>query len=204
MAAPDLMVYPVSNVPPELRSHRYNSEELQDEAFVSEAIVDLWQMRESHVNAMEADRKDLRSTDEALGQLLFQMKSLLAKPGRNGGWSAWLVEKNIPRSSADRLVSRFANAIGIKSPQDAISEEPTEIEMNKLVAAVWARIENKLTTPRAMHNFLCCLAGRCSLTCEYSRDGVMIFDPAHSPLSLRHTESPQDSTIRPDDYGDVL
>jgi len=65
------------------------------------------------------------------------MKSLLVKPGRNGGWSSWLADKKVARSSADRLVNRFAKSIAPKLPQGAVSEqEPTEADIGKLFGAV--------------------------------------------------------------------
>lgn len=105
-------------------------------------------------------------------------------------------ENGIARATADRLVVRFARSIATKPNclTESVLAEPTEIELNKLVAAVWDKIENKLTTPRALYNFFCCLSGRCSLICEYRAGGIFVFDPAHltAPEQPEAVASPQE------------
>ena len=125
------------DIPPALQSANCTPDELQNEAFLTDQIETLWRIRQCHANAIKTDLKGMRSVDKTLGHLLFQMKSLLVKPGRNGGWSSWLADKKVARSSADRLVNRFAKSIAPKLPQGAVSEqEPTEADIGKLFGAV--------------------------------------------------------------------
>jgi hypothetical protein len=205
MATAELVLPIFADILPALMSGNCTPDELRDETFLTEQITYLWTVRECHATAISKDRKSMRSVDKSLGQLLYAMKTLLVKRGRNGGWSSWLPEKGIALSSADRLANRFAKSISIKSPQGAISEEPTEVEIGKLVADVWHRIEKMMTTPQALYRFFCCLAGGTGLTCQHSREGVMIFDPAHPhhPLPGYQAESsPHASTMESGEQDD--
>jgi hypothetical protein len=58
------------------------------------------------------------------------MKELLAKPGRDGQWSGFLRERNIPRATGDRLVARHQRSLNPDA--NRLSEpvsEPTEEEV---------------------------------------------------------------------------
>jgi hypothetical protein len=211
MATAESVLYPLWNVPPELQSDRYNSEELQDEKFVAEQILGLWETRKQYEELMEVDGKGFRSVNRTLGQLLYLMKSLLARPGRNGQWSSWLAQRKISRATADRLVNRFAKSINVKLPHEAITEqEPTELEIGKLFFAIWRRCENKLSTPRSRYNFLSILISHSGLDHECRGNGVFLFDPAHiaAPEQPQTIFSPQETVSgfeHGDDlYGDVL
>jgi hypothetical protein len=66
------------------------------------------------------------------------MKEVLAKPGRNAEWSAFLREHNIPRATADRLVVRHQRDLNPDANCVTGAEsEPPEEEVRKLFASVW-------------------------------------------------------------------
>src|SRR5664279_3408750 len=81
---------------------------LVNEAYLTEEIDNLWQCRESYKRAINSERDEMRAKDATLAEMLYTMKAVLSKPGRNGGWSGWLKQRSIPRATADRLVTRFA------------------------------------------------------------------------------------------------
>jgi hypothetical protein len=198
MATSHLALYPLSNVPPALQSPDYSPDELDNETFLTQSIVDLWETRQCYEEEVESDRRRMRHLNGTLGQMLFNLKAILARPGRNGQWSRWLADRNIARSSADRLVNHFAKSIGLKSPLGAIpGQEPTEAEIGKLFGAVWLRLERKLTTPQSIYDFLCCLITRSGLPHHYQPTGVLIIDPAKvaAPEEPEPATLPQEATM---------
>jgi hypothetical protein len=118
-------------------------------------IVELWQVHESHQTSIKHETEQFRALRNKLGKLLHQMKELLARPGRNGQWSAWLKERAIPRATADRLalkhersLSPYANCL-----TESISE-PTEDEIQRLFAKVLPKLRRVLRTPQSTYRFL--------------------------------------------------
>lgn len=194
---------PVPNWNPVTASGDFTEQELQDETFLTENIGHLWEWRQGYSIDAERNRKSIRGIDATLGQMFFNLKLILAKPGRNGGWSSWLAEHNISRSTADRLVRRFAKAHGIndKLSHDPISE-PTEVEVSKLSATVWRRVEGTLTTPRSRYDFLRCLMLRFGLTGTAQEHGVLLLDPDY--VNEEESLTLYASTTGTGDVGDVL
>ena len=182
-------------------------DELQDQAFLTAQITYLWTVRECHATAISKDRKGMRSVDASLGQMLYSMKSLLARPGRGGNWSPWLKERGIARATADRLALRFARSRNLieKSAHEQI--EPTESEIGKLFTAIWQRCEPKLPTAHSRYEFIRCWIVRSGLGCQYRPDGVLVFDPAHTiPEKPEAVVSPQKTPrdVAGLEYGEVL
>src|ERR1035438_2983629 len=110
---------------------------------------------------LSADRKttakDLRQIRAILAERLYEMKSLLSRPGRGGQWRGWLRQQAIPRSTADRLVSRHAETLGSGNegnvPSGATSEEG-EANAEKLARNVWSRFGKVLTTEDSVIDFI--------------------------------------------------
>jgi hypothetical protein len=160
----------------------YSKEELQDEKFLSETITELWTTRQHYSTEVKYERQCIRGLDSRLGQMFFQLKSILAKPGRNGGWSSWLAERNISRATADRLVVRFARSRGLynRLPHEA-SPEPTELQIKALCANIWPRCEKTLTTPQSRYAFLQCFLYRSGLAHDLHEHGTFLYEPGHEP-----------------------
>src|SRR5215472_13541977 len=79
---------------------------LQTEINLAVEISDLWS---AHVHAESTIRRtvaELREVRLNLAAKLHEMKKLLARPGRNGGWARFLSTQNIPLSTADRYVKQ--------------------------------------------------------------------------------------------------
>ena len=107
---------------------------MEDETFLSFEISQLWDIHTSYQNSIKQENEKFRAIRGDLGKLLFHMKQVLAKPGRNGGWPAFLKERRIPRATADRLVIRYQQSLNpdANRPNEANSAT-TEEEIQTLL-----------------------------------------------------------------------
>src|ERR1035438_10212816 len=127
------------------------------ETQLAQEISTLW-MENTRLSAdRKATAKDLRQIRASLAERLYEMKSLLSRPGRGGQWRGWLRGRAIPRSTADRLVSRHAETLGSGNegnvPSGATSEE-VEANAEKLARNVWSRFGKVLTTEDSVIDFI--------------------------------------------------
>jgi hypothetical protein len=134
--------------------------EFQNE--VGEAITRLWS---AHVNAKITARstnEELRSIRAKLGEQLSEMKQILAKPGRGGQWSSFLMERGIPRATADRLVARYQRSLNPDSNRvtETVSE-PTEAEVQELFIAIWPKLRRTLRSQQSLDLFVRLLTSHC-------------------------------------------
>jgi hypothetical protein len=142
-------------------------------------IKTLWS---DHVR-LSASRKvtsqELRQLRARLAERLHEMKSLLARPGRGGQWRSWLRERKIPRSTADRLVARYAEALGGDGNvlSGAISE-PTAPTAEKLAMSVWSSLKKVLVTCGSVVQFIGGFAQVSGVPHEWREEGLMIFHAA--------------------------
>jgi hypothetical protein len=170
----------VEGLTPANLSPNYDPKQFEDETFLEQEIGTLWTWRQQWVEEVGTRRKVVRDFDASLGQLLYHVKVLVAKPGRNGGWSSWLEERKIHRTTADRLIVRFARSRGIELPHVADSNvvaEPHEGQISTLAVGTAQRVERKLPSARSRFNFIDILAHRLGLTTERRTTGVHIADP---------------------------
>src|ERR1019366_5245736 len=105
----------------------------------------------------------------------------LSRPGRGGQWRGWLQERAIPRSTADRLVSRHAETLGSGNegnvPSGATSEEG-EANAEKLARVVWSRFRKVLISDEAVIDFIDRIAELAGVGHEQRAEGLVIFKPA--------------------------
>ena len=83
---------------------------------LADEIRPLWA---AHVEAKAAAKRakaDLKDIRKRLTEPLAEMKALPAKPGRNGGWSAFLRSEGIAKATAERL-ARKRDAFGGMQPE---------------------------------------------------------------------------------------
>jgi hypothetical protein len=153
------------------------------ESRLAEEISTLWS---DHVR-LSAERKltgkELRQIRARLAEQLHQMKALLARPGRGGEWRGWLRERGIPRSSADRLVARYAETLGSEGElhTEAISDPTPNAE--KLATSVWSTVKKTLVTGESVIEFLGKLAHISGVPHEWRDEGLMIFHAASKPAN---------------------
>lgn len=132
---------------------------------LGEAITTLWVAHSNAKIMSRATNEELRSLRAKLGKQLSEMKTLLAKPGRGGQWSSFLMERNIPRATADRLAARHLRSLDPNA--NRVTEElsePTDEDVQKIFNSVWPRLRRVLRTPQSLDHFIglltaCCQCG---------------------------------------------
>lgn len=139
-----------------------------DDEFVAGEIVNRWFHREDSRRLKNLHETDMLKWDAELAELLFRMKLKLSRLGRNGGWSLWLRQQNIQRSTADRLVAQYAESYGL-SDELRHREISEPLQGNVCIAAsrTSKRLEKTLRSPKSRLTFVRCLGNLLGLDVEY-------------------------------------
>ena len=152
--------------------------DLQNESLLAVEITNLWS---EHVRAQTSQRttsKELRQIRAALAERLHSMKAVLCRPGCGGMWAGWLKNRNIPRSTADRLVSRYdelQNEAQHNMPTDPIT--PQE-EVEQLEQSLLPRLRPVLTTNDMAYRFMCALAEGLHLNYTVGDNKLVVAQPS--------------------------
>jgi hypothetical protein len=169
---------------------------------IGEAITNLWSAHLNAKNTARVTNQELRTIRAKLGERLSEMKRLLAKPGRGGQWSSFLMQRGIPRATADRLVARHQRSL---NPDANLLTEPvpesTEEEVRKLFAMVWPKLRRTLRSQQSVLLFVDLLTSHCEcgeLT-VHDIPAVMAAAATFDPPS-----SDGDSIVAPDSYQQEL
>jgi hypothetical protein len=172
---------------PEVDDATNQADDFTAEEQLADEISTLWG---NHVR-LSGDRrttaKELRLIRARLAERLFEMKQILSRPdaGRGGQWRSWLLARHIPRSTADRLVTRHAETLDTHSenvPTEAIPE-PSERDVQRLFASLWPGLRKKLTTPESAYAFIRCFVYGFSLTYKWQEEGILVFEPGFESSS---------------------
>ncbi len=160
-----------------------NPTQPDDGAVESQLTLQISTLWSDHLR-LSADRRttamELRQIRAILAERLHEMKSLLSRPGRGGQWRSWLRERGINRSTADRLVARHAETLGIENviaPSEAISNSPDDTA-EKVAKDVWLRIGKLLVTGESVVQFIYHIAELAGLGNEQRAECLVIFKPA--------------------------
>ena len=131
---------------------------------IGEAVTNLWSAHLTAKNRARATNVELRTIRAKLGEQLSEMKNILVKPGRDGQWSGFLREHNIPRASADRLVARHLRSLdpNANCATEEVSE-PTEEEIQKLFVIVWPKLRRTLRSRKSVELFVSLLMAHCQV-----------------------------------------
>jgi hypothetical protein len=115
----------------------------------------LWVTHQVGKAVARKSNEELRTLRLELGSKLYELKSILARTGRGGGWAPYLRANGLPRASADRLVERHEASMmpETKCPSEAILET-TDAEVRRLVRSLMPRLRKVLKTPAWMEWFL--------------------------------------------------
>jgi hypothetical protein len=150
---------------------------------LTEEISTLWSDHVRLSASRKTTSKELRQIRASLTERLHAMKSLLSHPGRGGQWRGWLKQRGIPRSTADRLVSRYSETLCSRDenvPTGAISG-PGEADAEKLAKNVWLRIGKLLTTHESILRFIGCIVTASGVAHEQREEGLVIFNLVGKP-----------------------
>ncbi|MGA2609827.1 MAG: hypothetical protein ABSH01_20505 [Terriglobia bacterium] len=146
---------------------------------LTQEISELWSNHTLLSASRKTTAKELRQIRARLAERLYAMKNLLSHPGRGGEWRGWLRERRIPRSTADRLVSRYSETLCVDRenvPSGAIPE-PSEADIERLFNSLWPRLERRLPTPRSVYHFVRWFVGSFGLPYEMHKNGLLVLYP---------------------------
>jgi hypothetical protein len=165
---------------------------LEDEACLSTEIMQYWDIHMHCQGSLRETNQKAREVREHLGRLLFQLKQVLAQPGRNGRWSSFLKERGIPRATADRLVVRHQRSLDPDANRlSEATSEPTAEQVHKVFNSVWPRLRRVLVTPSSIYQFVLALASACKDPClELREEGILVPRPtADVTNSQQHVDT---------------
>lgn len=171
-----------------------------DEGTLTAEISELWRLHGDYTASMRSQSQNLRSLRSELGKRLSEMKQLLARPGRNGQWSAWLKERKISRATADRLVLRHERSQQPDSNRltEAISE-PTEEEIKSLFDKIAPKLRKALPTPKSIYHFVEILSASFDgVERRITEEGILILSPAapaQTPLEQSAPAEAQEGSV---------
>jgi len=172
--------YIISEAGAEVQPGATQADDSTIETQLAKEISTLWTQHVRLSSNRKTTAKELRLVRAHLAERLAAMKAILSRPGRGGQWRGWLKQQNIPRSTADRLVSRHAETLGADHeenvPTGAISDSPKE-SAEKLAKAAWPRIKKVLTTDESVFQFLASIAEVSGVPHERREEGLMVFNP---------------------------
>lgn len=150
-----------------------------DERRLADEIRQLWAVHMEAKTTVKKTREEIKGIRQRLGERLYQMKKLLVKKGRNGGWSSFLRSEGIAKATADRLVRKHEESSDLKP--NLLSEqvsEPTPVDVQRLFESVLPRLKGKLTTPRLAFDFLLWFVGSSHLAHEWQEKGLLVLKPS--------------------------
>jgi hypothetical protein len=162
-------------IPPAISPEADSATEQQ----LADAITELWSVHVQAQSIVKKTKADLKAVRTNLAAHLHTMKLLLAKPGRAGGWSSFLSQHNISRTSADRLCAFHEKSLN-PAGNGASGAIPDE-EIKKMAQSVWARLEKKLKGQREKHLFFASMITESGIPTEEYDDGVLILIPEPAP-----------------------
>jgi hypothetical protein len=160
------------------------------------AITNLWSMHLNAKNAARATNEELRTLRAKLGEQLSEMKQILAKPGRGGQWSSFLMERGIPRATADRLVERHLRSLNLD--ENCVTEEvsePTDEDVQKLFTSLWPKLRRTLRSRQSLDLFVALLTSHCQ-HCEPTVHEIAAVMPATATFDP--PSSDEDSLVEPE------
>jgi hypothetical protein len=151
----------------------------EDEQRLADEIRQLWAVHVEAKTTVKKTKTELKAIRERLSERLFEMKQLLVKPGRSGGWSSFLRSEGIAKATGDRLVRGHEKTINPEP--NMVSEqvsEPTPVDAQRLFESVLPRLKGKLTTPRLAFDFLLWFVGSSHLAHEWQEKGLLVLKPS--------------------------
>ena len=166
------------------------------EEALTAAITELWSVHVQAQSIVKKTKAELKAVRDNLAEKLFEMKKLLVKPGRGGMWFSFISERGIPRTSADRLVSRHEKMLNSdgERPSGAITDEDIE----QLAKSSWARVGKKIETHQAKYQFFSKLIIESRVAYEEFDDGILVLlDPVPTPEPTAPAKAPVEDVVPP-------
>jgi len=106
----------------------------ETEATLNNEIKSLWSAHQLNEAAAKHSKEELRTMRLDLGCKLHQMKAILARTGRSGGWAAYLRSQGLPRATAERYIDRHE---ALSNPKQIDSQFPKRMRM---MSGGWSKV----------------------------------------------------------------
>jgi hypothetical protein len=169
--------------------------DLETEQRLAAEIKQLWAVQVEAQTSAKKTQEELRKLRQELGERLYRLKGILARPGRAGQWSGFLTTSGISRTTADRLVTAHEQLVNPNAKcTDGAIQELTDEQIEQAVKALWGRLQKKLVTRRAVYQFLCQLIIQSGIAHECEQSGVLVLDPALLPMPEPECAAPAQGT----------
>jgi hypothetical protein len=173
---------------PTATSHVADSE---TEQHLAATITELWNVHARAQTIVKKTKDELKAVRDSLAERLYTMKLLLARPGRGGQWFSFLTEHAIPRTTADRLASSHEKSLGLDGNRTSGATKLTDEEIDQVAKSVWARLQTKLASHRAIYHFFSRLIIASGIPYEMFDDGILILlDPVQAPEAPAAVSAP--------------
>ena len=109
-------------------------------------------------------RAELKELRNKLSKLLHELKPLISRPGRGGGWSSFLTKKQIPRATGDSLVRAYQKMLNSEEKScttEQITEQPVterpETVISRYFQGLWPRLSQVVKSPEQVEMFIAVL-----------------------------------------------
>jgi hypothetical protein len=129
--------------------------ESETEAKLSSEIKSLWSAHQTSAATARQTKEELEDLRLDLGWKLSEMKSILVRTGRGGGWASYLRSHGVPRATGERYIKRFEVLSNRRTNRltDTLSE-PTDDDVRRFVRRLLPRLRKVLTTPTSVSLFV--------------------------------------------------
>jgi hypothetical protein len=175
---------------------REQAQDAEPQNALGEAITCLWAAHVIAKNTARATKAELHEIRLKLGEHLHEMKKLLAAPGRDGQWSGFLREHNIPRATADRLAQRHQRSLNPDgNPLIEAISEPTAKEVETLFKSILPRLRRTLRSRQSLDLFVHLLT--LQFECGEAADREIIVLAESTPTTCPPSAD-QDSLVEPE------
>jgi hypothetical protein len=153
---------------------------LDMEMQLTKEIDELWSAHQQSDAILGRTKLELGALRLELGQRLYEMKMILACPGRAGKWSQFLSAQHIPRASADRYVKKYENTLNPPAEiasRESIQQSPGETA-RKVLQSIWPKLRQALMDQETAYQFLCALVQSFdTLHAEITDSGIAVRKP---------------------------
>jgi hypothetical protein len=125
------------------------------EAKLTSEIKSLWSAHQTSAATAKRTKQELETLRFDLGCRLWELKAILVRTGRSGGWAGYLRSHGVPRATGERYIKRYEALLKPETNRatETISE-PSEDDVRRLVRNLLPRLRKVLTTPESVSLFV--------------------------------------------------
>jgi hypothetical protein len=120
----------------------------ENERRLQSEIEALWSAHQAGKTTARRTKDELKILRVDLGGKLFELKAVLVRTGRSGGWAAYLRSQGLARATVERYIRQHEHILSprqIDSPETI--SEPSEADVRRLVRRLMPQLRRVLKTP---------------------------------------------------------